>query len=65
MSKLRILSHSSELFKDRWEAGELLARELSEYRSRSVVVLGIPRGGIIVAKKLTRALQAELDISPA
>jgi predicted phosphoribosyltransferase len=62
VSKLRILSHSSKLFKDRQEAGELLARELAEYRSRKVVVLGIPRGGIIVARELARALRAELDI---
>lgn len=62
MSKLRILSHSSELFKDRREAGELLARELAEFQGRSVVVLGIPRGGVIVAKELAHRLQADLDI---
>lgn len=62
MSKLRILSHGSELFKDRREAGELLARELTEFQGRSVVVLGIPRGGIIVARELARRLQADLDI---
>jgi predicted phosphoribosyltransferase len=62
MSNLRIISHSGELFKDRQEAGELLARELAEYRSRRVVVLGIPRGGIIVARTLARPLRADLDI---
>ncbi len=62
MGKLRILSYTSELFKDRQEAGELLARELAEYRDKGVVVLGIPRGGIIVAKELARRLQADLDI---
>ncbi len=62
MSKLRILSHTSELFKDRQEAGELLARELAEFQGRRVVVLGIPRGGIIVARELARRLQADLDI---
>ncbi len=62
MSKLRILSHSSELFRDRQEAGELLARELAEYHGQRAVVLGIPRGGIIVARELARRLQADLDI---
>jgi putative phosphoribosyl transferase len=62
VGKLRILSHSSELFNDRREAGRLLSRELKDYRSKSSVVLGIPRGGIIVAQELARALEAELDI---
>ena len=62
MNKLRILSHNTELFKDRQEAGELLARELAEYRGRRAIVLGIPRGGIIVAQELARALRADLDI---
>lgn len=62
MGKLRILSHSSEPFKDRREAGRLLAQQLSSYRGQQTVVLGIPRGGIIVAQELARALQADLDI---
>ena len=62
MSKLRILSHTSELFKDRQEAGELLSRELAQFQGRRVVVLGIPRGGIIVAQELARVLEADMDI---
>ena len=60
--KLRIISHSDEPFRDRQEAGELLARELAEFRRQNAVVLGIPRGGIIVARELARALEADLDI---
>ncbi len=62
VAKLRILSYSSEPFRDRKEAGRLLADELSEYRGQKAVVLGIPRGGIIVAREIARALNAELDI---
>jgi putative phosphoribosyl transferase len=62
MGKLRILSHSSELFKDRREAGRLLAQQLGGYRGQEAVVLGIPRGGIIVAQELARALEADMDI---
>ncbi len=62
MGKLRILSYTSELFKDRQEAGELLAHELAQFQGRRVVVLGIPRGGMIVAQELARKLQADLDI---
>ncbi len=62
MGKLRILSHRSGQFRDRREAGRLLAEELRGYRGQKAVVLGIPRGGIIVAKELAHALEAELDI---
>lgn len=61
-SQLRILSNSSVLFVDRKEAGKLLAVELSNYRGQKAVVLGIPRGGIIVAAEIARALDGELDI---
>src|SRR4030065_1952868 len=62
MGKLLIISLSSERFRDRREAGQLLAREMTGYRGKEAVVLGIPRGGIIVAHELGRALEAELDI---
>ena len=43
MSKVRILSDSGEQFKDRIEAGKLLADELKEYKGKDAVVLGILR----------------------
>ena len=60
--QLRILSRSSEPFRDREEAGRFLAKELSDYRGKKAVVLGIPRGGVVAASKLAVALDAELDI---
>ena len=62
MGNLRIGSNSSELFKDRQEAGALLAEELAGYRGKNAVVLGIPRGGIIIARELAGELEADLDI---
>lgn len=62
MGQLRILSRSSEHFKDRQEAGRLLAQQLAAYRGQKTVVLGIPRGGMIVAQEIARYLQAEIDI---
>ncbi|RZN43933.1 MAG: phosphoribosyltransferase [Methanophagales archaeon ANME-1-THS] len=62
MNTVRIVSRSSAPFSDRVEAGELLGRELQKFRGQSAVVLGIPRGGVIVAREVARALQAELDI---
>jgi putative phosphoribosyl transferase len=60
--RLRILSHSHAPFKDRTEAGQLLAAELLVHRGTRPVVLGIPRGGIIVAREIAHALDGELDI---
>ncbi len=62
MGNLRILSHGSEPFIDRREAGRLLAQQLRGYCGQKAVVLGVPRGGIIVAQELAHALQADMDI---
>src|SRR6266536_2993665 len=49
-------------FRDRREAGERLAEALSSLRGRDVVVLAIPRGGVVVAAEVARALGAPLDV---
>lgn len=50
-------------FRDRKEAGRLLAQSLSEYSSRpDVIVLALPRGGVPVADEVAEALNAPLDI---
>ena len=51
------------IFKDRVEAGQLLAGELKRYRDREdVIVLGLPRGGVPVAYEVARQLHAPLDV---
>jgi putative phosphoribosyl transferase len=62
IQKLRIVSHSHTPFKDRAEAGQLLADQLTSYRGRKPVVLGIPRGGIVVAREIAHALDGDLDV---
>lgn len=62
MGAVRIVSRSGERFTDRREAGRLLAVQLGDLRGRNTVVLGIPRGGLLVAQELAEALGAELDV---
>ena len=61
-ANFRILSYSGEPFINRAEAGKLLAKELGAYRGPKTIVLGIPRGGIIVAREIARELHADLDV---
>ncbi len=50
------------VFRDRREAGRVLANLLSAYRDRpDVIVLGLARGGIPVAWEVAAALHAPLD----
>lgn len=50
-------------FRDRTEAGKLLADKLAGYANRDdVLVLGLPRGGLPVAFEVARALAAPLDV---
>ena len=49
-------------FKDRQEAGLILANKLSNYANQNVIVLGLPRGGVPVAFEVAKALEAPLDI---
>ena len=51
------------MFTDRRDAGIQLASALSRYRGRSdVVVLGIPRGGVVVAREVANSLRAPLEV---
>ncbi len=51
------------MFADREEAGRLLARRLEDLRGDpTVIVLGIPRGGVVVAAEIARHLGAPLDV---
>lgn len=50
------------MFRDREEAGLLLARELKKRRWSDPVVLAIPRGGLVIGAVLARELPAELDV---
>jgi putative phosphoribosyl transferase len=50
-------------FRDRTEAGALLARKLLAYANRSdVLVLALPRGGVPVAFAVAQQLHAPMDV---
>ncbi|HEV7443351.1 MAG TPA: phosphoribosyltransferase, partial [Steroidobacteraceae bacterium] len=52
-----------ERFRNRNEAGRLLAEKLTAYSNRpDVLVLALPRGGLPVAYEVARALAAPLDV---
>jgi predicted phosphoribosyltransferase len=51
------------MFRDRREAGQILAAMLHEYRDRpDVLVLALPRGGVPVALEVATTLGAPLDV---
>src|ERR1700726_1255747 len=51
------------LFRDRREAGRVLAERLAAYANRpDVLVLALPRGGVPVAYEVARSLGAPLDV---
>jgi len=62
MSKLKVINKNETVFRDRFEAAKLLADELDEYRGKNPVVLGIPRGGVVMASILAELLEGEMDI---
>jgi putative phosphoribosyl transferase len=49
-------------FADRADAGRQLATRLEHLRGPDLVVLGLPRGGVVVAAQVARALDAPLDV---
>lgn len=49
-------------FENRRQAGKELARVLTKYRNKNVVVYGVPRGGVIIADEIAKYLHAPLDL---
>jgi predicted phosphoribosyltransferase len=49
-------------FADRAAAGDALAKRLEHLAARRPLVLGLPRGGVVVAARIAERLQAPLDV---
>ncbi|KKM11662.1 hypothetical protein SY88_07730 [Clostridiales bacterium PH28_bin88] len=50
------------MFENRIHAGEKLGEQLSEYRGDEVLILAIPRGGVVVGAQVAHALRAPMDV---
>ncbi len=49
-------------FRDRAEAGRLLAQALKKYQKQDGVVYALPRGGVVLGVEVARALAMPLDL---
>ena len=52
----------AQMFRDRRHAGALLGERVRSLALSDPVVLGLPRGGVVVAAEVARALGAPLDV---
>lgn len=50
------------MFKNREEAGRLLAEKLFPLKGKDLIVLGIPRGGVVLGKVIADCLGCPLDV---
>lgn len=60
--KSKGMNNREMVFKNRAEAGKILAAKLQQYRDCNALVLALPRGGVPVAAEIASALNAEFDI---
>jgi len=59
---MSVTSGQEPWFADRVEAGRVLARQLEGFRHGGALVLGVPRGGVVVAAEVARHLGLDLDV---
>ncbi len=56
------VTRGTTVYSTRQQAGRMLAHRLMSYAGADVVVLGVPRGGLPLAKEVADALCAPLDV---
>jgi predicted phosphoribosyltransferase len=50
------------IFANRQKAGNELGQALQKYKNEDLVVIGIPRGGVVVAARVAKILRTSLDV---
>jgi len=50
------------LFQNRVQAGQKLAQQLKKFAEEDIIILSIPRGGVIVGAEIAKVLSCPLDI---
>lgn len=50
------------MYKNRTEAGQVLAEKLKDLPRDNICLLAIPRGGVVVAKPIAHRLKAKIDL---
>jgi len=56
------LLYNENVFKNRVQAGQFLAEKLKHLKGEDLVVLAIPRGGVMVGAEIAKVLNCPLDI---
>lgn len=63
MNAWNLRASRERIYRDRHEAGRVLAEQLVSYRDRpEVLVLGLARGGVPIAREVASYLHAPLDV---
>lgn len=57
-----MVSSTGKLYADRRQAAQQLSESLAGYRMRHPLILGIPRGGVVIADAIAGRLDADLDV---
>src|SRR5580765_4211233 len=58
----QIIAPPAMTFASRTEAGQRLGRYLAEQNVQAELVLGLPRGGVVVAAEVARILNCPMDV---
>ena len=59
---IKIVSREEKAFRDRTEAGHILAEHLADFAGPDAVVMAIPRGGVVVGGVIADDLKCDLDV---
>ncbi len=69
LDKLRFIIYSMDMamyetnpYADRAQAGKALAEKLLRFSGERPVVVGLPRGGVVIAAEISKRLKCDLDV---